>query len=190
MTCIRRLCEQKNYDELEQYLAQMEFAIKELSPKISVGNHYIEMIIADLMDRYPSVTLDWKGKVPPLSMESMDVCTLFYNLLKNAFEAAHGVAAQEKVCSSVKIQETNLMIIVSNAYESIKQDNDRNFLTTKSGQGHGYGLKNIAKCVEKYNGSCRITAEDNIFCVEILLPDIVEKDERSKLEDERYCNKI
>jgi sensor histidine kinase YesM len=43
-----------------------------------------------------------------------------------------------------------------NAYESIKQDNDRNFLTTKSGQGHGYGLKNIAKCVEKYNGSCRI----------------------------------
>jgi hypothetical protein len=189
MTCIRRLCEQKNYDELEQYLAQMEFAVKELSPKISVGNHYIEMIIADLMDRDPDVTLDWKGKVPPLSMEAMDVCTLFYNLLKNAFEAAHGTAAQAEVCCSVKIQGTNLMIIVSNAYESIKQDNDRNFITTKSGQGHGYGLKNIAKCVEKYNGSCRITAEDNNFCVEILLPDIVEKDERSKLEDERYCGK-
>jgi hypothetical protein len=187
MTCIRRLCEQKNYDELQQYLAQMEFAVKELSPKISVGNHYIEMIIADLMDRYPSVTLDWKGKVPPLSMESMDVCTLFYNLLKNAFEAAHDAASPSEVCSSVKIQGTNLMIIVSNAYETIKQDNDRNFLTTKSGQGHGYGLKNITKCVEKYNGSCRITAEDNNFCVEILFPDIVEKDERSKLEDERYC---
>jgi hypothetical protein len=189
MTCIRRLCEQKNYDELEQYLAQMEFAVKELSPKISVGNHYVEMIIADLMDRDPDVTLDWKGKVPPLSMEAMDVCTLFYNLLKNAFEAAHDATAHSEVCSSVKIQGTNLMIIVSNAYETIKQDNDRNFLTTKSGQGHGYGLKNIAKCVEKYNGSCRITAEDNNFCVEILLPDIVEKDERSKLEDERYCGK-
>jgi sensor histidine kinase regulating citrate/malate metabolism len=189
MTCIRRLCEQKNYDELEQYLTQMDVAIRELSPKLSVGNHCIEMIIADLMDRYPSVTLDWKGKVPSLSMEAMDVCTLFYNILKNAFEAAHDSAAHSEVCCSVKIQDTNLIIIVSNAYESIKQDTDRNFLTTKSGQGHGYGLKNIAKCVEKYNGSCRITAEDNIFSVEILLPDIAKKDERSKLEDERYCSK-
>jgi sensor histidine kinase regulating citrate/malate metabolism len=123
-------------------------------------------------------------------MEAMDVCTLFYNILKNDFEATHGAVAQSEICCSIKIQGTNLMIIVSNAYESIKQDKDRNFLTTKSGHGHGYGLKNIVKCVEKYNGSCRITAEDNIFSVEILLPDIAKKDERSKLEDERYCNKI
>jgi hypothetical protein len=172
LTCIHMLCEQQKYEELEQYLAQMELAAKELSPKISVGNSYIDMILADMMERFPDVTVDWKGKVPQLSMDSMDLCTLFYNLLKNAFESAHSVATKSEVHCNVKIQGTNLMVVVSNAYENLKQDRQQNFLTTKSGQGHGYGLKNIEKCVEKYHGSYRVTTENKMFCTEIILPDM------------------
>ncbi|MFR7390971.1 MAG: GHKL domain-containing protein [Blautia faecis] len=36
--------------------------------------------------------------------------------------------------------------------------------------GHGYGLKSVRKCVEKYNGSMDITAENHMFSPTIIIP--------------------
>ena len=34
---------------------------------------------------------------------------------------------------------------------------------------HGIGLKNVKKIVEKYNGTMAVTAQEGIFCVNLLL---------------------
>ena len=44
-------------------------------------------------------------------------------------------------------------------------------LATKNAHdGHGYGLKSVRKCVEKYNGSMDITAENHMFSLTIIIP--------------------
>ena len=78
--CIQMLYDQKKYDELGKYLEQMETYTKELSPKFATGNVYIDMILTDLSEQFPNVIMEWIGKVPILSIASMDICTLFYNL--------------------------------------------------------------------------------------------------------------
>ena len=45
----------------------------------------------------------------------------------------------------------------------------KNIVSRKNGKEHGYGLKNIHKSVEKYNGHMDISYEGNIFSVGILL---------------------
>lgn len=173
--CIQMLYNQKKYDELGQYLKQMDTYTKELSLKIATGNMYIDMIVADLSEEFSDVKVEWIGKVPLLSLASMDVCTLFYNLLKNAFEAADRVS--EKIVKVViKKQGMNLMILVSNYYDSLKQDENFRYLSIKQEKGHGYGLNNIEKCVEKYNGSYMVTTEDRLFNTEIILSNVIEEE--------------
>lgn len=169
---IQMLYAQKKYDELGDYLDQMEKYTKELSPEISTGNIYIDMILMDLMVQFPDVIIEWIGKVPELSIVSMDVCTLFYNLLKNAFESAHNIS-NKSVKIIVKIQGTNLMLTVMNYYDDLCIDSTLNFVTTKKEIGHGYGIKNIKRCVNKYNGFYNVTTENRLFCTEIILPDVI-----------------
>ena len=172
LICIQMLYEQEKYQELGEYLKQMNDSIKELSPKVATGNVYIDMILADLMEKYQTVAVEWTGKMPDMSISSMDVCTLFYNLMKNAFESADKVE-KKTVKVIIKTLGTNLFIGVSNGYEELKRNNNGEFLSTKKEKGHGYGLKNIEKCVKKYKGSYTISTENGVFGTEIILPNVM-----------------
>lgn len=170
--CIQMLYDKKKYDELGKYLNQLKVYTKELSPKNATGNMYIDMILVDLSEQFPDVIIEWVGKVPELSVTYMDICTLFYNLLKNAFEAAHNVL-DKSVRIEIKTQDTNLALTVSNCYGVLNLDDNHQYITTKKEEGHGYGLKNIEKCVEKYHGFCLVTTEKGKFCTEIILPNVI-----------------
>ena len=69
--------------------------------------------------------------------------------------------------------ETNVVIYVSNHYDIIKEDGKSGYISTKSERGHGYGLSNIRKYVEKYNGTYSVTATEGIFCMEIIFSDLI-----------------
>lgn len=173
--CIQMLFDKQKYAELSEYLKQMDTYTKELSPKISTGNMYIDMIVADLSEEFSDVKVEWIGKVPLLSLESMDICTLFYNLLKNSFESADKVA-EKTIKVIIKKQGSHLVIITSNYYDDLRWDENDRYLSTKKEKGHGYGLKNIEKCVEKYNGSYMVTTKERLFCTEIILSNVISEE--------------
>lgn len=116
----------------------------------------------------------WIGKVPALSIENMDICSLFYNLLKNSFEAAQTVD-DKTVSVSIKLQENNLLITISNSYSKIDFEEGCGYQTTKTEKGHGYGLRNIERCVKKYRGDYSVDTTNGMFCTEITLPDVILK---------------
>ncbi len=147
--CIQMLSAKQEYDELDEYLKQMETYTKELSPRIATGNMYIDMILADLSEEFSDVTVEWIGKVPLLSLTSMDICTLFYNLLKNSFESAEKVS-EKTINVFIKKQGVHLMILISNYYDKLNQDENDRYLTTKLEKGHGYGIKNIEGTVKVF----------------------------------------
>ncbi len=184
MINMRMMVEQDKYEELSEYMAQMETALGELSLKIITGNSYIDMLINDLSQQYQDVQLQWKGKMPPMDMETMDICSLFYNLLKNAFEAAHE-ASDKQVDVIVKILDDKLVLLISNHFASVNWNSLDDYHSTKKGSGHGYGVSNIRKCVKKYQGNYQVKIEGNIFETEILFSNMCKKekvlDERSKL---------
>ena len=63
-----------------------------------------------------------------------------------------------------------LFIQVSNPYLTKVQYENGEIITAKDDkQNHGFGLKNIEKAVEKYNGFMEINHENMTFTVDILL---------------------
>lgn len=170
--CMRILYEKEQYKELGLYISEVQAAIVELSSKFNIGNDYVSAIVTDLSNQYNDVILKWLGKLPELRLPYMDICTLFYNLLKNAFEAAD-YTKEKWVKVVIKIQEFNLIINISNCYTKVIRDNKGEFQSTKQGEGHGYGIQNIKKCVEKNQGEYDIILGKDTFQTEIILPNAV-----------------
>ena len=72
---------------------------------------------------------------------------------------------EKKVISTSIWTKGNLLLIqIQNYMENEKINFSEGLpVTTKNAHdGHGYGLKSVRKCVEKYNGSMDITAADRL----------------------------
>lgn len=63
-----------------------------------------------------------------------------------------------------------LIVRVSNPYMTEIRYENGEIITSKNDSHHyGYGLKNVEKIVEKYDGYMEINHDNNVFTVDILL---------------------
>ena len=111
---------------------------------------------------------------PALNIEVADVVTILGNLLDNAFDAVEKVE-DKMIRLTVEVNKGVLFIKVENTYDGVvkyvdgKNETEKVIATRKDGDGHGYGLRNIQKSVERYDGQIDISHEGNVFSVNILM---------------------
>lgn len=80
--CMKILYENNQYDELGEYISEMQTETIELSSEYHTGNDYVNAIVTDLSRQYHQVDLEWIGRLPKLGLSYLDICTLFCNILK------------------------------------------------------------------------------------------------------------
>ena len=106
-----------------------------------------------------------------LNIEVADVVTILGNLIDNALEATAKVH-NKKIKLDVTFDKGVLLINIENTFDGkIKYTDEEKRLiaSLKNNDDHGFGLKNICKSVEKYNGHMDIRHDNNIFNVGVLL---------------------
>ena len=159
------------------YLNNLLGGIGESEVYSDTGNIAFDSIINFKLKDVISENINLTAKVfvpPALNIEVSDVVIILGNLLDNAFKAVARV--EDKMINLiVESNKGNLFIKVDNTFDGKVTYAEgisgarKSITTQKDGDSHGYGLKNIQKSVEKYNGHIDITHEDNIFSVGILL---------------------
>lgn len=171
--CMNSLYHNKKYNELGDYLSQLDTSLQELKPKLQTGNALVNAIVSDICRKHSDVRLDWHGLLPgALQITFMDLCTIFSNLLCNAFEAAETM--QDKtVTVSVKILESSLLLIITNPSTSSPPTRKGRYLSTKEGYCHGFGIQNVAGCVEKNGGFFEILFENGLFTAKVTFLDAI-----------------
>ena len=118
---------------------------------------------------------DLKISIPPnLNVEVVDIVAIFGNLLDNALEAVAKV--EEKIIKlDIAYDKGGLFAKVENSfngeikYSDGKGEEEKQIVSLKGNNEHGYGLKNIKKSIEKYDGYMKITNTENIFSVGVFL---------------------
>lgn len=99
-----------------------------------------------------------------------DLCVLVGNLLENAIEACLRQNSPDKFIS-LKIEMKSpltLSLMISNSYEgSIRQKSER-YLSSKR-EDFGIGIASVQHITEKYGGFTKISHENQLFTVYILL---------------------
>lgn len=173
MNCMQLLLSDGKYDELNDYFMKINSDFKEFNSGIHTGNRMIDFIANDLQNRMKEVSIKCSGTiVDKIELPSAVLCTVFYNLLSNAMEAAEKTDNKE-VELTIKRMEKTLFVIVENDYniEPIMKNGD--FITIKNGAGHGYGVKNIKKSLQEVGGSYKAEYENGKFIAKIIIPEII-----------------
>ena len=99
-------------------------------------------------------------------LSDVDFCTIFFNALSNAFEAA--VQTEEKTVEmNVRTLETHLLLSVSNSALSAPQVRHNRYISTKDEKGHGYGMSNMIACLKQNQLQYDTDFADGIFTLNI-----------------------
>ena len=163
--------------EIQKYIDEMNSFLKNPNEIVASGNLEIDSVLNFMLQKAEKElkTVDIKVMLPEKVRHSFDINVMLGNLLENAIEAA-GKTENKYLSVHIKLKRGILKVKIENSFESSyilrKEQNRKDTIlkTTKPfTKQHGIGLKNVKKIVEKYNGTMAVTAQEGIFCVNLLL---------------------
>ena len=163
----------ENTEESQKMIKELQNQIENYENYEHTGNSFLDIIIKDKLKIAKEKNIDFIVAIDFNNInfiEPLDISTIFGNAIDNAIEGVEKLS-EEKRTILIKAGKINdfLSIVVENNYDpEIKLENKKT--TKKDIFLHGYGIQNIENAVEKYNGTCTITKENEKFTLRILLP--------------------
>ena len=160
----------------EEWLDSIENEIDSYRGAGNTGNSVLDAIIEDKMLHIRKYNIEFTYVVNGSLLEFMhvtDICSIFGNGLDNAIEAEIMEEDKEKrIIHLTVIAKRKMVCITLENYISHPEEISTEHLeTTKSNKdAHGYGIKSMRYCVEKYHGNLMIGTEGNWFVVNIIIP--------------------
>ena len=163
-------------DEASAHIKQLLGNVRALSPSIITGDEMLDCIVAMKADKMKEKAIQFTsdGVVDGgLHMKAMDICSIFANALDNAIEAADKTVPEAWVDLKIKRNDKFAIIKISNSALG-KVDVEKLFMSSgytskKDTEHHGFGLSNIRRTVEDYDGLIKAESEDNSFSLSIMI---------------------
>lgn len=149
-------------------LVQVQEILDSISCVVDVNNRIVSVILNEYVQaaRTAEIELEMDVQVPEeLFVSAADLYVLIGNTMDNAIEACESLPKEERrITVKLKMHNSILFFEISNPFMENHLHRDRNIY-------HGYGLKNVAQCVEKYNGTMDVSKNEGVFRVAIYLND-------------------
>lgn len=167
--------ELEKYKDMDDYLNELDKDLTNIDTVLKTGNLMVDAILNSKLSMAISQDIDINAKatVPKkLQVSDVDLCVVIGNLLDNAIEAAVKVENPKDRFIRVYIREMKgqLYISVTNSVGGEVKKIDLEYISTKLGINHGFGLKRIDNIVNKYDGFLNRQNEKGVFATEITLP--------------------
>ena len=149
-------------DKSGEALQEVQQMLDSITQVVDVNNRVVSVILNEYFQvaKDADVSIDIDVLVPTeLFVTAADLYVLLGNTLDNAIEACTELPKEQRRIS-LKLKKHNSML-----YYEISNPYDEKHLHRVRGNYHGFGLKNVAKCVEKYRGKLDVTKSNGIFRV-------------------------
>ena len=166
-----------NEEEKAKNIAEIEKAVMIYDNTAKTGNDALDVVLTEksLICESDKIRFTYIVDGEKLGiMQTADVYTLFSNALDNAIESVRKLP-EEKRLISLRIDAASgggmLRINILNYFEGELEFIDGLPKTTgDDARYHGFGTRSMRYIAEKYGGTFVISAENNIFEVNILIP--------------------
>lgn len=107
-------------------------------------------------------------------MSDEDIYSLFGNALDNAIESVSGEEDDHRWISFNLHRKNGFALLHTDnycsCYDALKFKNGLPLTTKSDGTRHGLGMTGMKYVVEKYGGTLSVGCEDNIFCLNAVIP--------------------
>lgn len=169
---MKQYTEQKLWDQLNDYINTIYGKLDSSHSVRSVYNETVDAVLNYYGEKFRDngCTFRLSGRMPEVCyIDAYDLCTIFSNILSNAFEAVEKVETKW-VELSIGFDDENIYISEKNIYNGMyRMDRGKIVTSKKDKQAHGLGLDNIRDSVSKYHGTLNYELLKDEFVLEIIM---------------------
>lgn len=169
---MKQYTEQKSWDQLNDYINTIYGKLDSSHSVRSVHNETVDAVLNYYGEKFRDngCTFRLSGRMPEVCyIDAYDLCTIFSNILSNAFEAVEKVETKW-VELSIGFDDENIYISEKNIYNGMYRIDRGKIVTSKKDkQAHGLGLDNIRDSVSKYHGTLNYELLKDEFVLEIIM---------------------
>lgn len=160
LVCIDTLLHNRDMCGLNDYLSKLLSGMEEInSITINTGNKIIDAITGFYFGSLPdTIKTKIDGKIV-IDIDDMKLCSVYSNLLQNAYEAVIMQDEADDPFINVKVQEGVYFcrIIIENSINGFKGFKSNK----KDAKNHGIGLENVKRNIKDLNGTYNCCIEGN-----------------------------
>ena len=159
-------------EEAKNYTSNIFDGLNKMYTYINVGNSLLNYILNSKLSKAKELGIEIKAEIENLAfdyMDSVDFSALLNNLLDNAIYAADN--SKEKNLEIVIVNQNGFdSIVVKNSIDKSVLEENPELKSTKQGENHGFGILQIKKITEKYQGMIDIYEKNNLFIINVVYP--------------------
>jgi len=180
---LNRLKKEGKDREFELYFQDVVGRVDELGSSVNVGNDIVNALLskAYVEAKKKSISMTVTGSFPgKCNVSAYHLCTIFFNLLNNAIEAADN-ARKREVWVVCQYTTKEIIVEIGNYFCEEKHLDKENLKTIKSEKEyHGWGMNNVKDSIEKCKGLIDIDIKKDKFVVSIILDNKGEEEDKSE----------
>lgn len=170
---VSELLSAEKYDDAKKMLVNLSNLTKDKIIYSNSGNIVIDGMINYKLQNISNENVKIKTEIAvptKLDIETTDIVTILGNMLDNAITAINQTDNEKILTIKIVFSQQRLIIHISNSFSgNIICKNDKITTTKHEHNKHGYGISNISKTVDKYNGYMEINYTKNIFMMDIII---------------------
>lgn len=172
---MEHLLKNENYEELSNYFTELNNSFSFQEKLYFSGNLIVDSILNyDIPNKLsPHVNLLVTGRLMEINtVSSIDLCTLFSNMLSNAIQAANQCDKKETAQLSLRFNygAKFFSICITNSIPDGYAISKKLKSSHTLDRNHGYGMHKMKDICEKYNGEFEQTKEDDKIKTIVYLP--------------------
>ncbi len=172
---IRAIRSEAGKAKFDEYLNELEDSINEYSTVIECGNPTVDIVLTEKNILCYSNHVKFSYMIDGTRfafLTERETYSLFGNALDNALEAVTKISDPENRMITLKSNSRGDMVVlqVENTFAGdMNLTDDTLPQTTKTGSGHGFGLRSIRRIAEKHGGMMSLRTEGGIFKLTVVM---------------------
>lgn len=172
---LNQLYEQKEYDKLGQNLRSILKYTDSIQSIKLYGNETLDGLLGYWQLQAQDNNFDFTTDIQfqKININDIDLAIILGNALENAFTAVKGsLLTNPDSFVKVKIKEkgSQLLLSIENSYSgNIVRYNNKFYSAKRDFKEPGTGLENIRLIVEKYQGNCNVSFDNESFKLQLII---------------------
>ncbi len=168
--CLKSMIGADLNDEALEYIEKINSEISLSAKTFNTGHKIADAILNEKHRACSDIDINFDGCIPDF-IDNVDLCIVLGNAVDNAVEACEKLNGTNKVIDiTADFQQGHFILIIKNPVpDDLKIGGNLPETTKNDPLRHGFGLSNIKRIVDKYEGDMSVEAADGVFTLYIAL---------------------